>query len=128
MLCKLSGPLLFLNIAKFQESVNNNIKRMKPSVILFNFEHCNIIDSTGAHIFHEFIEDLKTKDIDLILFGVNKVVMETMTRSGLVHELDEDCFTENYEKAVEMAEKILAGKNTIQSSISERSYLLENVV
>lgn len=102
---EISGPLFFASARRYSEAIEE--VGLKCDVLIIRMRHVSFIDQTGLHNLKDTINILRTKDITIILSGVNPDIKEDMKKYKLTELIQEDYILDNFNKATEKAYEIL---------------------
>lgn len=75
---EISGPLFFGSARRYAEVIEELGE--KSQVLILRMRHVSFIDQTGLHNLHEVVTSLTSKNVIIILSGVNTEVLATMKK------------------------------------------------
>lgn len=101
---EIKGPFFFAAAQKYRETLKNFGKRAK--VIVLRMRYVPFIDSTGIHNFRETIKYLKTKNVRIILSGVQPEVRKELEKARIDFLIGRNNICDNY---IEAKAKALKG-------------------
>ncbi len=102
---EISGPFFFAAAKQYQEAlVNLNIK---SKVIILRMRHVPFIDSTGMHNFKETLKYFKSKNIEIVLSGINDNVISELKKNNIEEFIPDINIISTYNLAVKRASDIV---------------------
>lgn len=102
---EVTGPMFFGAAYKFKESLK--VMAKEPTVLIIRMRFVPMIDETGLHTLKEVFKQSKSRNIKLILSGVQQGVYNELQKFGLLDELGKENICSNIDQALEKAEKFL---------------------
>lgn len=104
---EIDGPFFFGIATKFDELMRTSMAE-KPLVRIIRMRKVPFIDATGVHNLETLIKSSKQEGIHVVLSGVNPQVRTVLTHSGIDRMIGADHICEHINKAVAMANHIVA--------------------
>ncbi len=104
---EIDGPFFFGIATKFDELMRQSMES-KPIVRIIRMRKVSFIDATGLHNLEVLVKSSKAEGIEVVLSGVNPKVRETLEHAGFNQFLDNDHICDHINKAVDMANAIVA--------------------
>ena len=85
LMIRFDAPIYFGNAEYFREIIWNELNKRSevPEYLLLDFSSIHNIDATGMNVFGQLIEELKKKEIDLLLTNVQGKVRDKLKISDL---------------------------------------------
>lgn len=102
---EISGPLFFASARRYSEAIEEI--GLKCKVLVIRMRHVSFIDQTGLHNLKDTIKILRSKNITIILSGVNPDIREEFRKSKLIDLIHEDLIFDNFSDATNKACEIL---------------------
>jgi sulfate permease, SulP family len=102
---EISGPLFFASARRYSEAIEEI--GLKCKVLVIRMRHVSFIDQTGLHNLKDTIKILKSKNINVILSGVNSDIHEEFVKFQLTDLVSEELIFDNFNDAVKEACNIL---------------------
>ena len=110
---EINGPFFFGAANKYKEVIKE--LGVKANILILRMRHVPFIDNTGIHNFYSVLSELKSKNIKIILSGVNPEVKNELMRSKIAPLLGEENICDHFDKAKALALEIYeAQKNRHQ--------------
>jgi len=107
---EISGPLFFASARRYSEAIEEI--GLKCKVLVIRMRHVSFIDQTGLHNLKDAIRILRSKNITIILSGVNSDIQEELKKSKLTNLITEDLIYDNFcdatNKALSLIENLKA--------------------
>jgi SulP family sulfate permease len=97
---EISGPLFFASARRYSEVIEEI--GIKSRILIIRMRHVSFIDATGLRNLHETIKILRSKDVKVILSGVNTEVRKDIS-SIIDTDLDEKYICDSFKAALEQA-------------------------
>jgi SulP family sulfate permease len=97
---EISGPLFFASARRYSEVIEEI--GIKSRILIIRMRHVSFIDATGLRNLHETIKILKSKDVIVILSGVNPEVKKDI-RSIIDTDLKDSHICDSFKGALEQA-------------------------
>ncbi len=105
LLYEINGPLFFGAARQFQETIINT--NIKPKAIIIRLRYVPLIDATGYQSIKEIITSHKSRNIQIILSGVNNNLLADFENNNLFSILSKDFIFQNIKEAIKKANKII---------------------
>ena len=105
LLYEINGPLFFGAARQFQETIMNT--NIKPKAIIIRLRYVPLIDATGYQSLKEIITSHKSRNIQIILSGVNNNLLADFENNNLFSILSKDFIFQNIKEAIKKANKII---------------------
>jgi len=102
---EISGPLFFASAKKYSEVIEEIGSKSK--VLIIRMRHVSFVDQTGLHNLKESIKILKSRNVLVILSGVNQEIKAKFKKYQLIDLISENYIFESFNKALSEANKIL---------------------
>lgn len=102
---EISGPLFFASAKRYSEAIEEI--GLKCKILVIRMRHVSFIDQTGLHNLKDTIEILNSRNIKIILSGVNTEIKAEMRKNKLFHLVSEDLIFDNFNNAIIKACEIL---------------------
>jgi SulP family sulfate permease len=100
----MDASLSFANASEFKDLVMElDIKDPELRAVVINMYPVNRIDSTGAHMLQEIIEDCRRNHVDVYLAGVKGPPRDVLERAGVIDLLGPQHLFHEVHDAVEIA-------------------------
>lgn len=103
---EISGPMFFGSAKEYVEIIEK--VGLKNKILIIRMRHVPFIDITGIRNLKSVIKLLQSKDIEIILSGVNKEVFRDLFKNGIIDLIHRKNICDSFEKAVKHAENIMA--------------------
>jgi SulP family sulfate permease len=101
---RMDASLSFANASEFKDLVMElDIKDPELRAVVINMYPVNRIDSTGAHMLQEIIEDCRRNHVDVYLAGVKGPPRDMLERAGVIDLLGPHHLFHEVHEAVEIA-------------------------
>jgi SulP family sulfate permease len=101
---RMDASLSFANASEFKDLVMElDIKDPELRAVVVNMYPVNRIDSTGAHMLQEIIEDCRRNHVDVYLAGVKGPPRDVLERAGVIDLLGPQHLFHEVHDAVEIA-------------------------
>ncbi|MEO8567651.1 MAG: sulfate permease, partial [Ginsengibacter sp.] len=91
---ELSGPMFFGAAYKFKDAIK--VIEKKPKVLIIRMRHVPIIDATGLHTIKDVLRMCRHDKIQLIISGIQPVVLEEMKKSRLLFQIGKRYVTNDF--------------------------------
>ncbi len=98
LLYEINGPLFFGAARQFQETLMKT--NMKPTAIIIRMRYVPLIDATGYQSLKEIISSYKSRNIHIILSGVNKNLLLDFENNSLFDIISKDLIFEDIKEAI----------------------------
>jgi SulP family sulfate permease len=102
---EISGPLFFASARRYSEAIEEI--GLKCKVLIIRMRHVSFVDQTGLYNLKETIKILRSKDITILLSGVNPEIKEEFRKYLLTNLIEEDLIFDNFSNATQKACEIL---------------------
>ncbi len=102
---EISGPLFFASAKRYSEAIEEI--GLKCKVLIIRMRHVSFIDQTGLHNLKDAIRILKSKNITILLSGVNPEIKEEFKKYQLTNLIQEDLIFDSFNNATTKACEIL---------------------
>lgn len=102
---EIKGPFFFAAAQKYRETLKNFGKTNK--VLILRMRYVPFIDSTGIHNFRETVKYLKTRNVKIILSGVQPGVKKELEKTRIDFLIGRNNICDNYNEAKTKALKVL---------------------
>jgi SulP family sulfate permease len=97
---EISGPLFFASARRYSEVIEEI--GIRSRILIIRMRHVSFIDATGFRNLHETIKILRSKDVLVILSGVNPEVRKSIG-SIIDTDLNESQICDSFKSALEKA-------------------------
>ena len=98
---EISGPLFFASARRYSEAIEEI--GLKCKVLIIRMRHVSFIDQTGLYNLKGTLRILKSKNITVILSGVNLEIKEEIKKFQLTKFVNEDLIFDNFKSALKNA-------------------------
>ena len=105
---EISGPLFFASARRYSEVIEEI--GIRSRILIIRMRHVSFIDATGLRNLHETIKILRSKDVLVILSGVNPEVRKSIG-SIINTDLNESQICDSFKGALEKATAALQPDN-----------------
>lgn len=102
---ELSGPMFFGAAYKFKDAIK--VIEKKPKVLIIRMRHVPIIDATGLHTIKDVLRMCRHDKIQLIISGIQPVVLEEMKKSRLLFQIGKRYVTNDFATSLQRADEVL---------------------
>jgi MFS superfamily sulfate permease-like transporter len=104
---RFDGPLFFANASYLEDQIRNR-RRSKKELkhIIIAASSINDIDSSGEEALSLTVDRIRSAGIDISLSGVNRAVMQVLTRTHLIVKIGEDHIYPTIESAIDAVHAI----------------------
>lgn len=102
---EISGPLFFACAKQYSELITK--MGMKSKVLIIRMRHVSFVDVTGIRNLRDSIHLLHSKNVNVILSGLNKEVKSEIDKSQLLTCISEDNMFDSFDEALKYATKIV---------------------
>lgn len=106
---EISGPLFFASARRYSEAIEE--VGLTCNVLILRMRHVSFIDETGLHNLKDTLKILKSKDITILLSGVNPEITEEIKKHQFTDLISEGMIYDNFSKAVDKATAIINNSN-----------------
>ncbi len=110
---ELSGPLFFGAAYKFKDTIK--ILKQKSGVLIVRMSKVPIIDATGLHTVKDILSMCIQDKIQLILSGVQPLVLQEFRKSRLLFKIGKRYVTKDLETALSRAREVINEKKLVQN-------------
>jgi SulP family sulfate permease len=102
---ELSGPLFFGAAYKFKDAIK--LIEQKPRVLIVRMSKVPVIDATGLHTIKDVLHMCTRDKIQLILSGVQPLVLQEFGKSRLLFKIGKRYVTKDLETAIIRAKEVI---------------------
>ncbi len=122
LVLRFDGQLFFANRDYFKSELYKNIahKGKELKFVILNAEAINYIDSSALNVLNQVVDDLKNKNIELLIAGAIGPIRDILFSSGLISKLGTENLFVRTSDAFEYCEN-LSEKTAIQAKVSQQS-------
>lgn len=103
---EISGPFFF-GLADSLKDVLNDLE-FKPKVFILKMKNVPTIDATGMHSLKEFYFKCKRDKTQLILFGPQKEVLDSLDKYGFIKLVGEKMIYQNFDEALKKSKELVS--------------------
>lgn len=103
---RIDGPLFFGAIDRFRSAISRLERSHK--ILILRMKAVPSIDASGVHALKELTKSLRKRNVILILAGLKKEPLQTLTKSSLIDDIGRDNICENTQEAVKRARLLLS--------------------
>lgn len=128
LIIRFDAQLFFGNKDYFKNELQKQIDKKGSSLkyIILNAEAINYIDSSAVHLLRQTIQELKNKELKLIIAGAIGPTRDILYSSGLIHDIGkENIFVTTYEAYQHC--RAFSEKSEIEEKISLQSKISTKV-
>lgn len=102
LILRFDGPLFFANVGYFREQLAAALRQREEPInaIVLNAEGISSMDSTATDTLRDLLEELRSKDIKLIMAGAIGPVRDTLFHSGITEKIGAEFFAFDVADAV----------------------------
>ncbi len=104
LLYEINGPLFFGAARQFQETLMKT--NIKPIVIIIRMRYVPLIDATGYQSLKEIISSYQSRNIHIILSGVNNNLLIDFEKNNLFDILSKDLIFNNIKDAIQKSKEM----------------------
>jgi SulP family sulfate permease len=105
LLYEINGPLFFGAARQFQETIINT--NIKPKAIIIRMRYVPLIDATGYQSLKEIITSYKSRNIQIILSGVNNNLLLDFEKNNLFSIISQDFIFHDIKEAINKSNEII---------------------
>ncbi|MEM9001679.1 MAG: solute carrier family 26 protein [Bacteroidota bacterium] len=122
LVLRFDGQLYFANIAYFKKELYQNITKKGTAVkhVILNAESINYMDSTAVDTFHQIVEDIQNRNMQLYIAGAIGPIRDIFQASGLRRKIGSDHFFVRTHEAFEHCTR-KSQQTAIQQKISQQT-------
>ena len=128
LIVRFDAQLYFGNREYFKKELLNQLARKGTDVrfVILNAEAINYIDSSAVHMLRQTLQELKNKQIKLVIAGAIGPTRDILYSSGLIHDIGRENLFVKTNEAFEHCQD-LSKKTAIEEKISLQSKKRTNV-
>ena len=128
LIVRFDAQLYFGNREYFKKELLNQLARKGTEVkfVILNAEAINYIDSSAVHMLRQTIQELRNKQIKLVIAGAIGPTRDILYSSGLIHDIGRENLFVKTNEAFEHCQD-LSKKTAIEEKISLQSKKRTNV-
>lgn len=105
VLYEINGPLFFGAARQFQETIINT--NSKPKAIIIRMRYIPLIDATGYQSLKEIITSYKSRNIHIILSGVNDNLLIDFEKNKLFETISRDLIFNDIKEAIHKTNELI---------------------
>ena len=105
ILYEINGPLFFGAARQFQETITNT--SAQPKVIIIRMRYVPLIDATGYQSIKEILKTYKTRNIKVIISGIEKPLMRDFEKNEMFLCIEKELVVEEIHTALKRAKENL---------------------
>ena len=99
---EISGPLFFASARRYSEVIEEI--GIKSSVLIIRMRHVSFIDQTGLRNLKSTMMILNSKNVEVVLSGVNKEVFSDLSKFGISNIIGINNICDSFDKAIQCAQ------------------------
>ena len=126
LIIRLDARLYFANLNYFKNYVFKKLEKYTDTkYFILDATAINGIDSSGVHFLHDFIQDLKLKNIDFFIVGAKGMIRDVLVKSELIKMIGLNNVCNNADEVIKIINDGVVPNHSLRKYAVESKTFLE---